>query len=190
MNFRTGPLYSLAVTSGVIAAALAANSPVFAMRLSPTATFTARLDRIRLMYTCIGAFTTPVTAGRRLELIRANTAACAGGTALAAMTPISSKIVASQFDSANGGDVRIATTGALTQVGVVYEANPLRQASLAHVGASGNYQEFLFQNDPDVGDETVVQPGEMLVIRNPVQMDAAGTWQLALNVNWREVPIL
>lgn len=35
-----------------------------------------------------------------------------------------------------------------------------------------------------------LDPGQAILVRNPTAMDAAGTWQLAVAVDWYEAPIL
>ena len=72
-----GEHYSIAAQSGTIAAALAANASVFAMRLDPGTTRIAHIERIKIQFTTIVAFTVPVTAGRRLAVYRGSGAAAA-----------------------------------------------------------------------------------------------------------------
>lgn len=177
--------YAIAGVTGTMAAALAANSSVFTMRLDPAAGATYKLyvARIRLEWTTIVAFTTPITAGRRLALFRGSAATPTGGTSLTANI--------AKKDTADGAtkviDARIATTGALTVTGVTYEAGQHRDMSLVHVGTAGAYSERIWEfNASDAGGEIVLNQGELLAIRNPAAMDAAGTWQLGVDVDWME----
>lgn len=189
MNFQSGRRYSLAAVTGVMAAALAANSPIFGMRIAPSPgnTMRARIDRVRLQWTTLTGFTTPVTAGRRLELIRASAAPLGGGSAITDIGKRYNGLPESMFDESNGGDVRIATTAALTQAGVVYEPVPVRIMTLSHVGAAGGFSDREYIMEPSEEKELVLAPGELMVIRNPVAMDAAGTFQLGVEVDWREI---
>lgn len=178
--------YTTVGVSGVVAAALAANSSVFAMRFSATAgAQRAYIDRIRLQYTTIVAYTTPVTAARRLALFRGAGAAASGGTA---MNPVSkdTSLATSKFLAANGGDIRVATTAALTVTGITFETDPIAQTTLTHVGAAGGFIEQLWEFTAQESSEIILQPGELLAVRNPAAMDAAGTWQLNVHVHWRE----
>jgi hypothetical protein len=130
MNFEAGRRYSLALMTGVMAAGLAANAPIFAMRL-PASAYRARFDRIRLQMNTIAAFTVPVTAGRAIQIIRGHTAAMTGGVAV---TDEGQKIFSdatSQFDDNNGGDVRIASTAALTVGTTTYDVQAMRQMTLS-----------------------------------------------------------
>lgn len=191
MNYQSGRRYSLALQSGIMAAALAANSPVFAMKLSTDADVRARIDRLRLMWTTITAFTVPVTAGRRLELIRATgVSADSGGTDIVDIGKRFARDDVSKFDdSVAGSFVRMATTGTLTLTAPTFESHPMIVMPLSHVGAAGGFLDVEHRFMPTEGNELVVSPGESLVLRNPVVMDAAGTWQLTVLADWREVPI-
>ena len=185
-----GQQYCVGDITGTIGAALGANSSVFAMRLDPSSPLRAFIDSIEVKYTTIVAYTTPVTAGRRLAVFRGSGAAASGGTAIAAATPKSTVFAASEFDAASGGDIRIATTGALTVTGITYETAPICVMPLVHVGSAGNYVEHEFHFDKQDGAAIQLEPGQVLAIRNPAAMDAAGTWQLSVEVHWREAAAL
>lgn len=178
--------YTLAGSSGTIAAALAANSSVLALRMSPGAgELKAYITRVRLMVSTIVAFTTPVTAGRRLGLYRGAGAAASGGTAVADFTQKDGSSPASQCAAAQGGDARIATTGALTVTGITYETQPIVEVPLTHVGAAGAFADFSFEFDM-LPHPIVLSAGQLLAVRNPAIFDAAGTWQLTAVVEWHE----
>jgi hypothetical protein len=161
-----------------MAAALAADSIVFAMRADPAGLKRLNVGRVRLMFTTIVAFTTPITAARRLGLYRATAAAATGG---AALTPVAKDT--GHAPGSGVSDARIATTAALGVAGLVREANPIGLLSLTHVGAAGGYIERLYELDGPVAP-AVLTPGDLLVVSNPVAMDAAGTWQLAVDVDY------
>lgn len=184
-----GDTFSVTGATGTVGAALTQNSAVFCMRLDPSSTKNAYVERIRLQYTTIVAYTTPVTAGRRLALFRGSGAASSGGAALVAAKKLSSGND-SEFNIALGGDIRIATTGALTVTGITFETDPIRTMSLVHVGSAGNYAEMLWEFHASECAPVVLEPGQCLAIRNPVAMDAAGTWQLVVNVDWHEAAAL
>jgi hypothetical protein len=194
-SFRTtlvprGDTYAVSAVTGTVGAALVANSSVFAMRLDPSSARLAFIERIRLQYTTIVAYTTPITAGRRLALFRGSGAAAGGGTAITAAVSKSTTSPLSEFNTAQGGDMRVATTGALTVTGITFEADPIRTMSLVHVGNAGNYAESLWEFHASECAPVVLQPGQLLAIRNPAAMDAAGTWQLVVNVDWHEAVAL
>ena len=178
--------YTMAATTGTIAAALAANSTVLALRMSPSAgALQAYITRVRLMYTTIVAYTTPVTAGRRLGLYRGAGAAASGGTAVADFTQKDASAAASQCAAGQGGDARIATTGALTVTGITYESQPIVEVPLTHVGAAGAFADYSFEFDM-LPHPITLAAGQLLAVRNPAAMDAAGTWQLTAVIEWHE----
>ena len=184
-----GASYAIAQQTGTIGAALAANSSVFGMRLDPAAggAYKLYVERIRLEFTTIVAFTTPITAARRLGIYRGAGGAPSGGTGPLEVVKKDTADGNSEVRSAQGGAAHIATTGALTMTGVTFEADPFRLMTLVHVGAAGAFREVVWEfNSTDSGGPLVLNQGEVLAIRNPAAMDAAGTWQLGVNVDWIE----
>lgn len=180
--------YCVNEVSGIVAAALAQNSIIYARRVNPAAEETRRSfqDWLRLTFTTLTAFTTPVTAGRRLAVHRASGAAATGGTAIAAASrkaPTGTMSVASACDAAQGGDIRIATTAALGVAGIVV-GEKLGELQLAHVGASGGHVDRLIYEG--LGNHPQLAPGDLIIVRNPVAMDAAGTFQLGVEDHWHE----
>lgn len=183
----TGTNYVVSAKTGTIAAAATAGSAVFAMRLDPAAgAKKAWIDMIKLRWTTVTAFTTPVTATRSIVITRGNGAAASGGTAITTATKKDSTYGASEFDAAIGGDIRIATTGALTVTGITWESTNLAEQTLIQVGAAGGYVEAVYEfsnrNHP-----VELNAGEVIGVRvGPSAMDAAGTWVLNVEVAWRE----
>lgn len=183
----SGTHYAVAAKSGTIAAAAVAGAAVFAMRLDPGAgSKRAWVDSIRLRWTTITAFTTPVTATRSIVITRGTGAAASGGTAIPAATKKDTTYSASEFDSALGGDMRIASTGALTITGITFETVNFGEMTLIQAGAAGAFYETVYElsvrNHP-----IEMVAGELLAVRvGPSAMDAAGTWVLGVEVNWRE----
>lgn len=180
-----GLQYTTAGITGTIAAALAANSTVFAMRMDPGATLVAFVERIRLQYTTIVAYTTAISAARRLHILRSTNSGFApsGGTALVPVAKHST-FAPSEFGAAAGGFTAIATTGSLTMTSLTFDtANSFGVCSLAHLGAAGAYGECIF----DFSDDPIMlTAGQTLAIQNPAAMDAAGTWQLSVAIDHHE----
>lgn len=187
-HYNRGYGYGVSGVSGVITAGLAIDSIVLALRCDsqvgvakPVAMV---VDRLHLAFTAIAAFTTPVTAARRLAIYRASGVAATGGTALA--------VVRKNLDGALAPasvctDARISTTAALTVAGIVRESAPIGTMDLTHVGAAGARQDFLFELAAPANHPIVLNAGELLVVSNPVAMDAGGTWQLTVKeAHWIE----
>ena len=183
----SGTHYTVANKTGTIAAAAAAGAAVYAMRFDPGAgSKKAWIDSITLRWTTITAFTTAVTAGRSIVITRGTGAAASGGTAIASAAKKDSTYSASEFDSSLGGDMRIASTGALTVTGITFETVNLAEVTLTQVGAAGAFYESVYEisvrNHP-----IEMVAGELIAVRvGSNNMDAAGTWQLGVEVNWRE----
>ena len=179
--------FCLSSATGTMAATLAANATVFAMRLDTGTGARAFIDRVRWQFTTIAAFTTPITAGRALVLSRGAGANTTGGTALPVIPKKLSTSTTSEFGASDGGDCRIATTAALGVAGVTIEAEPIRMTALAHVGAAGAHYETIWEFATSESTPVVIEPGQLLMIRNgPNAMGAGGTWQLAVNIDWHE----
>lgn len=182
-----GDNYTVVAKTGTLAAALTAGSAVFAMRLDPGAsTKKAWIESIKLRWTTIVAFTTPVTATRSIVITRGSGAATSGGTSIPVATKKDTTYGASEFDVSLGGDIRISTTAALTATGITWESANLGEVPLIHVGAAGGYTEAIYEfsnrNHP-----IEMNAGEILGVRvGPSNMDAAGTWVLSVEVAWRE----
>ena len=183
--------YKMAALTGTVAAAAGANGCWFAMRLDPSAgALAVLLETVRMQFTTIVAFTTSVTAGRRLELYRGSGAATGGGTDI---NPGDNSFQAdtnygfSEVFSGQGGSTRVATTATLTVVGITFEASPFGIMPLTHVGAAGGNFEKTWDFASTRDKPKLLRAGELLAVRNPVAMDAAGTWQLSVEVEWSEV---
>jgi len=183
---KRGEGFSIEALTGTIAAA--SNGSVFAMRNSPTSGKDVYVASVSLEYNTITAFTTPVTQ-RRLQIIRGNGAAASGGTAITPIAQHDSADPTSQLNGANGGDVRVSTTAVLTVAGITFDTNALANYVLTQFGAANAriFQVFDF-GSTDKGS-IVLQPGEVLAIRTSAAFDAAGTWQLGINVSgWQVAP--
>lgn len=182
----SGTHYAISAKTGTIAAAAVAGAAVFAMRLNPGSTKKVYIDTIKLRWTTIAAFTTPVTQTRSIVLTRGAGAATSGGTSLPTATKKDTGYAIAQTDVAAGGDVRIATTGALTVTGITWESTNFEEITLAHVGAAGAYYEHVLELS-NRAHAIELNPGELIGVRvGPSAMDAAGTWSLGVKLDWRE----
>lgn len=185
--------YGLSGTSGIIAAALGANSVIFATKCAVQAVAAntdanARLQcviqRMKIAFTCITAFTTPVTAARRLTMHRAsNAGAEIGGGVLIVPVKKDTRAPASIMTPTQIGNVAGITVGGLT-----LEADPLATFDLAHCGNAGQRQDFVLEHAPVMSSPLCLNPGDYLAIQNPVAMDAGGTFQFQiLELEWNEM---
>jgi hypothetical protein len=166
--------------TGTMAAGLAAGSTVFATRYPLLSYGLMLMQAIHLHYTCIGTFSAPVTAGRRLSLRRGSGGDPSGGTAIDVMRNLEpapgggGAWTSGELQAETLLTGQVATTGALTMTGVTYEAATRARLLLSHVGTSGqDYDEIWAPEEP-----FYLHPGNLAGIIAPQTFDAAGTWQL------------
>lgn len=188
---RTKDCHAVAATSGVVAAALASGGAVFAMRISPTGGKTAYIYKVVIDYTTQVAYTTPLSAIRRLGVYRGAGAASSGGTSLdtALVKKDSAGGANSQVTIAQGGDARIATTAALTVTGITWETGPLAELFLgaSATGAAGGAKQVLWTPGDDPNSHGFkLEAGQVLGVRAGALFDAAGTWVASISVEWCE----
>lgn len=140
------------------------------------------VQRIHVQYVTGTAFTTPVTLGRALRLVRG---APTSGTASNPSGGAAYTMVRKRSDDTieTLGVGRVATTGVLTTTGITFESAPLQRALLAHVGASGGHYSETWLFDGVEADPIYLLPGELLAIATDSAFDAAGTFQLQVDVD-------
>lgn len=192
-----GPPWSLTGSTGTMAAGLAQDSLVFAMGAiaDPAAGVSQTLKRapleiegLQLTFTALTAFAS-VLAGRSLKLYRGTTNAQAMPTGGAQIFPRPKRTLDQPKDNGlQGGPpgfARIATTAGLTAGTFTRDAVPLATFDLSATFAAGGrlvYEIFEQVN----GSPLWLDPGEILVISNPVAFDATTpTWQLTVNIDYR-----
>lgn len=184
--------YCVTGQTGTVAAALAQDTVLFATKCAAQAVAAGTdpndqkqvvLARLRLAFTTIVAFTAPVSAGRRLTLHRASNA----GAEISAGTLLVPVKRDSRAPASIMTPTRIGTTGGITVGGLTLETDPIATFDLAHAGAVGNRVEFdLIRGQLGFNPEAL-NPGQYLAIKNPIAMDAAGTWQLTIvDCEWHE----
>lgn len=186
--------WTAAATTGTMVPSIATTGNIFTMRAYTASTMAALVNRIRVQYTTITAFGTPVTAGRRLALYRfAQPAGASNGNPSANNTNIvpiglnpadTSSIFTQASATPNFGSMDIATTDVMT-VGsnMTVAATPLRVLNLTHAGAAGGNAEADWVFTVPV----FLPAGYGLVIRPGANFEATGTWHLNLSIDWTEV---
>lgn len=181
-----------------MAAALAANSVVFAMRASPsTATVPGveYIERVRVQWTTLVAFTAPIAVGRGLAIAPGTNVAPTGGTIVAGTPKAGSNGGNSQFDASTGGLTRIATTTALGGMAPDLAAGRLGEMMLTSRGNAGDSLTYEWDfTGEDTAPLAFAQNGTNVsgnpgfVIYNPQAMDAAGTWEMIVEVDTCKLP--
>lgn len=181
-----------------MSAALAANSVVFAMNVGPFVTAEAPaieyVESIKLTWTTIVAFTTPITAGRALRLSLGTNVAPTGGTLLTPFKKSSSNTEQeSMFQTETGGTVRIATTVALGGTAATGSSGgDLVLTGFGNAGATLTQTFDFTQTAPlcfsQPPADPIIEALQSIVIFAPQAMDAAGTWELAVDVDTCRLP--
>lgn len=182
-----GYAYAVSGLTGIVAAALASGAAVFTMRNDSGSSKRVFLERLRLQYITQVAYTTPLSATRRLHLVRSTVSSAnpSGGTAVNPV-PKNSLHTDSECSIAGGGDTRIATTGALTVTGTTWDTNVLRTLFLGHVGVAGAHYEAIWGFHSSESAPIILEPGQALGLVAGAAFDAAGTWALAVSADWHE----
>jgi hypothetical protein len=186
--FRYGGL------SGIIPAALTANSEIFQFRWAPVDT--TKLCLIRRVTIAASVTTTMFAAGVpvQLDMIKSRgwTAAGTGGTAPTIGADLKRRTSLFSSSSMVAGDLRIATTAALGAGTKTLESSSL--ATLLAAGPitaslNGSFippNTLLWNSDVAAGDyPLVLESQEGFSIRS-VAVPATGTWQVAISVDWTE----
>lgn len=183
--------YRIGVSTGILPAALAANSEVFQFRWTD-ATRLCNIMRVRIT---ASVTTTMFAAGVPVEidLIKSTgwTVAGTGGTAITPSTDL--KLRTSMGSTLLvAGDMRVATTAALGAGTKTLETNAMsKQVSGGPITASLNGTIFPLTDllEPDVASGshplTLVQNEGFSIRSNAVP--ATGTWRMAIQVAWHEV---
>lgn len=174
--------YSARATTGLLGATLAADAPIFGIRNATGAAKSLYIEKIDLGFSVTTAFTATQQFGLYLE--RFSAAALAGGAAATILRHDAGGLGASETAGA-GGDVRVATTGALTVVGVTFDTGkvPVLGWSNKNIDAQiGPFTVF----DASEGAPIVLAAGEGLAIRNLIVWPAAGVGVVSGRVFWSE----
>lgn len=178
--------------TGILPAALAANSEIFQFRWADATRYAVirKVQFSAVVSTTFFAAGVPVT----IDLVKSTgwSAAGTGGTAvspaatLKRRTSMGSSLVAS-------GDIRIATTAALgagtktleaNSLGGIVAAGPITASLNGEIVAPGT---ILWQAEVGDGEHPLVlAQNEGFSIRS-VAVPATGTWQAAVNIDWAEV---
>lgn len=193
--------YAYSATSGVLAAALAANAVVFSARYDPaTTTDIAIVTHLKVAFLPLTLFTAAtLTDATSFDAFigRSFSVAHTGGTA-GTLTGDNLKLRTS-FASTSFADIRISTTAALGGGTVTLPTHPfaqtLRKANRTNPAAAteetitdataGNIEVNFNVGDSEYPIALADQEG--IVVRNRTVWPAAGTGQIQVTMRWCEV---
>lgn len=187
--------FKLGVFTGILPAALAANSEIFQFRWTDGPP-TQRYAMIRRLGISAAVSTTFFAAGvpLQLDVVRATgwTVAGTGGTGITMASDCKSRVANMPNSAIAAGDIRVATAAALGAGTKTLETN----ASIA-VAAAGPITSALdgtilkptelYQYDADQDEYPwIFSQNEGFVIR-AVAVPGTGTWTAAISVEWMEL---
>lgn len=176
-----------------MAVSLAANSLVFAMGAiaDPAQGISQTLKRypveiqgFRMDFTVIAALATPVPIS--LQLFKGSNNAQAMPTGGTALTPLPKRTLDAGADSGLQAGSAIATTAGLTAGTFTRGTVPLETFDVSQTTPAGARLHFDFLRKWD-GESLWLDPGEILVVSNPMAFPATLTWTLTVNVDYRRL---
>lgn len=191
---KTGIGFACTGVTGTIAASLAANSSIWVLRngySGPTSSTAPIIlvDRIRIKTTSISG-AVGVQTGQLVALYKGNPQVTAptltGGTAIVAANKHSLRNGSLGTNFSSSGDIRIATTAALTNANVTYDSNPIRREPFMWQQAVGAFQDTIWEFSETESMQLALKPGQFLAIRNPAAFPSA-TYFFQIDCDYREV---
>jgi len=188
LDYGTGGMFQHTAKSGIMAAGLAAGSPIYSFRWSPSSPLVAVLRRVKIAAYSVTAFT-PGLATFDLYAARSFTAQDIGGAA-ANLSGNAAKLRTSMSPSLAA--IQCATTLALAVAAPgsrLLDPDPLGSlmAAVTSTSPSQFSASLLTLFDKPSGDHPLVlAANEGFVIQATVP--AAGTWSFAVTTEWDEIP--
>jgi hypothetical protein len=173
--------------TGEISAEQPALSLFWAWEL-PSSTFAAYpcvLERLRLQYTCLTAFTSPVAVGRGLAFVKL-TDAPGGGTGTGPVNHVLRKDVL--LNSLSGGGILTSNATALEPPTTPPSLDDVfAQLSLAGKGNAGDTVDKEWKWTSGDAQMVTLLPGDIIGLMCPSDMDAAGTFELVIEADLQGV---
>lgn len=195
-NCIDGQAWSLTGTTGTMAAALAANSVVFAMGAVADVSLATQpnsprrapleIESLQMIFTAIVAGGAAPVGTQVLRLFKGSDNAQTMPSSGTALTALPKRTLDAGGDSGLiGNAAQIAGTAGLTLTGFVRGTVPLATFDLATGGtAIGNRLVFDFSEQLN-GAPLMLDPGEILCVSNPTIFQGTMTWSLTVNVDYR-----
>lgn len=177
--------YEVRLTTGIIAAAAAADATWAALRNGPTSGRTVHIVDLSLEVDGVVAFTAAQQFGIYMERFTAGNA-----TAGTARTPF--KLLSSYPNSAclaggpEGGDCRSSGTGGLNTAACTFEGVQVPILGWTDPAVGKKSSGMGFRITPELGIPLKLLPGEGLALRNLVAWPAAGTAVITAKLRWYE----
>ena len=187
--------YQLGMTSGILAAALAANTDVFQFRWTDATRFAA-IQYISLTFQPLTLFTAATLTDFGFDAFAARSWSGVGSGGTAATLTGNSFKTRTSMGTTLVGDIRISSTAALTagtrtldgnafasSIGKFQRVNPAAATEETYV----NQPHLIWSPQVSNGEAPLVlASNEGFVIRNRGVWPAAGTGEIEVNVRWGE----
>lgn len=194
ISMGVGGAYSLGMSSGTMAAALASASEIFQFRYVTAASRIALVHRVTLSAGAITAATAAGAVGFRLAIARSWTAAGSGGTR-ATLTGDNANLRTS-YATSEVSDAGISTTAALTAGTKTLDTADVSSVMIGigtgaittAVGMNLLPPTDLYNSELMGGHPIVLANQEGFVIRTVNAFPATMTWSFSVTVMWQEVP--
>lgn len=189
--------YRVAAVSGLltgVAAGSASAGHLFALRWAPAKTERQNwfvLQRLYARLITVTGFTAAQEVGMDLSIARSYSARHSGGNAVALVGTPNAGQKRSGMPTSIVDDMRIGSTGALTNGTETLDAAPIASRSYADLAAAATVAkgacEIVIAGDTSAQYPIVLAPNEGLVLRNTVAMGAGGTCRLVVELDWLEI---
>lgn len=192
--------FHLSAHSGIVAASLAADAVLFALRNPHTNTAAIRLKRLVAKWRTVTGYTASqelALAAYQVSAFGDPAADYTGGTDLVTAVRVLGPDTASKPSQATilaSGNVRIATTAGLAHAGTPtiathpFAYDGVNELAAAATVAKGGFD--LVWGPSDEGSDNrkglVFLPGAGFVIRNPIALGAGGTGRLFVELHFEE----
>lgn len=195
VSYGSGGFYRMGMTSGTMAAAIAANAEIFQFRYVTAASRIALIHKVSISAGALAAATAAGLIAFRMAAARAWTAAGSGGTR-ATLTGDNVNLRTSMATS-EVNDAGISSTAALTAGTKTLDTTDLASLSMG-IGTGAITvsldlpiipQTNLFDSDGEGQHPLVLANQEGFIIRTGANtFPATMTWGFSVNVLWAEVP--
>jgi hypothetical protein len=178
-------VYSLGGVSGIMAAGLAANAPIFSLRWTQA----SNLMLIKRVTLSAAGDTVAFTAGAAkfdLLVARSYSATDTGGTSILP-TGNQNKMRASTMGTTLLADARQSATATLTAGTRTLDTNPIGSVCLQALAIAGSkmLDPFAIFDQRPGEYPLVLAQNEGLVLQTTVP--ATGTWKFAIKIDWTEI---
>jgi hypothetical protein len=187
--------YGISGVSGLLTT-VAASGIVFSFRWAPAnSNLVCQIRRVEVGFSITTIFGTAQPLQYSMFVNRNFTVSASGGTGLTpsqatAQNMYKFKTAGAPTAFTNGGDIRIASTGALSGGTRVQDTNPIGYVNAFATATTSDRQAFssypIYQHQ--FGDYPLtLAPNEGFEIQNAILMGASGVINLTVNVEWQEM---